>query len=81
MPEDVSCMGAISDDSDIVTLKTPKIEEIERPEEVSLGEEEEEEVPVSEDFNMGTSSSSQYTFCRPEAGTGSLCASLEVWAG
>nr|XP_056721953.1 cell cycle progression protein 1 [Euleptes europaea] len=67
LPEESSCVGAVSDDSDIVTLETPKIEEIGNPEEVSLGEEEEEEVPVSEDVNMGSSSSSQYTFCRPEA--------------
>ncbi|XP_015275233.1 PREDICTED: cell cycle progression protein 1 [Gekko japonicus] len=67
LPEEGACVGAVSDDSDIVTLETPKIEEIGSPEEVSLGEEEEEEAPVSEDFNMGTSSSSQYAFCRPEA--------------
>ncbi|XP_077173718.1 cell cycle progression protein 1 isoform X2 [Paroedura picta] len=67
LPEEGSCVGAVSDDSDIVTLETPKIEEIGSPEEVSLGEEEEEEVAISEDFNMGTSSSSQYAFCRPEA--------------
>ncbi|XP_060116087.1 cell cycle progression protein 1 [Heteronotia binoei] len=66
--EEGSCVGAVSDDSDIVTLETPKIEELGSPEEASMGEEEEEEeVPISEDFHMGTSSSSQYTFCRPEA--------------
>ncbi|XP_048337823.1 cell cycle progression protein 1 isoform X2 [Sphaerodactylus townsendi] len=70
LPEEGSCMGAVSDDSDIVTLETPKIEEIGSPGDVSLGEEEEEEeeeIPISGDFHMGCSSSSQYTFCQPEA--------------
>ncbi|XP_054858927.1 cell cycle progression protein 1 isoform X2 [Eublepharis macularius] len=67
LPEGGSCVGAVSDDSDIATLETPKIEEIGSLEDVSPGGEEEEEVPASEDFNMGSSSSSQYAFCRPEA--------------
>ncbi|XP_053127804.1 cell cycle progression protein 1 [Hemicordylus capensis] len=64
-PDESSCVGAISDDSDIVTLETPKAEETGSQEEAVLAEEE-EEVPATEDFHMGSSSSSQYTFCQPE---------------
>ncbi|XP_066491232.1 cell cycle progression protein 1 isoform X2 [Tiliqua scincoides] len=53
----------VSDDSDIVTLETPKVEEVGSQEEALSVD---EEVPVTEDFNMGSSSSSQYTFCQPE---------------
>ncbi|KAJ6664256.1 hypothetical protein lerEdw1_008475 [Lerista edwardsae] len=63
LPDESSCVGAISDDSDIVTLETPKVEEIGSQEEALPVE---EEVPIAEDFNMGSSSSSQYTFCQPE---------------
>lgn len=63
LPDESSCVGAISDDSDIVTLETPKVEEIGSQEEALPVD---EEVPIAEDFNMGSSSSSQYTFCQPE---------------
>ncbi|XP_008845990.1 cell cycle progression protein 1 isoform X1 [Nannospalax galili] len=53
-PEDNVYFGTSSDDSDIVTLEPPKLEEMVK------------EAPSSEDFNMGSSSSSQYTFCQPE---------------
>lgn len=58
-------MGAVSDDSDIVTLEVPKVEEVGSQEEAASGE---EEGQTSENFNMGSSSSSQYTFCQPETG-------------
>ncbi|KAJ7311335.1 hypothetical protein JRQ81_006951 [Phrynocephalus forsythii] len=65
-PEEGSCVGATSDDSDIVTLEVSKVEEVGSPEElVPVGE----EVLASEDVNMGSSSSSQYTFCPPETAT------------
>ncbi|XP_038606174.1 cell cycle progression protein 1 isoform X2 [Tachyglossus aculeatus] len=62
-PDDNVCFGAISDDSDIVTLEPPKLEEIEIQEEAVVVD---EEVQGPEDFNMGSSSSSQYAFCQPE---------------
>ncbi|XP_042332389.1 cell cycle progression protein 1 isoform X2 [Sceloporus undulatus] len=68
LPDDNTCVGAISDDSDIVTLEAPKVEEIGS----EIGSHEglvpcgDEEPSASEDFNMGSSSSSQYTFCQPE---------------
>lgn len=49
-----------------MTLETPKVEEIGSQEEALPVD---EEVPIAEDFNMGSSSSSQYTFCQPETGT------------
>uniref|UniRef100_A0A8C3XRS9 Cell cycle progression 1 n=1 Tax=Chelydra serpentina TaxID=8475 RepID=A0A8C3XRS9_CHESE len=63
LPDHGSCIGAISDDSDIVTLETPKVEEIGTQEEGAIVD---EEAQGSDDFNMGSSSSSQYTFCQPE---------------
>ncbi|XP_044294569.1 cell cycle progression protein 1 isoform X7 [Varanus komodoensis] len=66
LPEDSSCVGAISDDSDIVTLETPRVEEVGSQEEAVPPA---EEAQVSEDFNMGSSTSSRYTFCQPETGT------------
>ncbi|XP_032720788.1 cell cycle progression protein 1 isoform X1 [Lontra canadensis] len=59
--EDNVYFGTVSDDSDIVTLEPPKLEEIGNPEALIV-----EEVQSPEDFNMGSSSSSQYTFCQPE---------------
>ncbi|KAG9489381.1 hypothetical protein GDO78_005392 [Eleutherodactylus coqui] len=60
--EDSPC-EAVSDDSDIVTLETPKVDEV--------GPEEEEVIPEdlsgNSDLNMSFSSSSQYTFSQPEA--------------
>ncbi|XP_074862951.1 cell cycle progression protein 1 isoform X6 [Carettochelys insculpta] len=63
LPDHGSCVGAGSDDSDIVTLETPKVEEIGMQEEAAVVD---EEAQGSDDFNMGSSSSSQYTFCQPE---------------
>ncbi|XP_044246957.2 cell cycle progression protein 1 isoform X2 [Ursus arctos] len=59
--EDNVYFGTVSDDSDIVTLEPPKLEEIGNPEALIV-----EEAHSPEDFNMGSSSSSQYTFCQPE---------------
>ncbi|KFU87245.1 Cell cycle progression protein 1, partial [Chaetura pelagica] len=61
--DDGSCFGAISDDSDIVTLEAPKPEETHNQEEAPADG---EEAPSSEDFNMGSSSSSQYAFSHVE---------------
>ncbi|XP_062945313.1 cell cycle progression protein 1 isoform X2 [Cynocephalus volans] len=60
-PEDNVCFGTASDDSDIVTLEPPKLEEIGNQEVIIV-----KEAQSSEDFNMGSSSSSQYAFCQPE---------------
>ncbi|NXK46525.1 CCPG1 protein, partial [Chauna torquata] len=61
--DDGSCIGTISDDSDIVTLEVPKGEETQSQEEAQADG---EEARSSEDFNMGSSSSSQYAFSQPE---------------
>uniref|UniRef100_A0A671FMU2 Cell cycle progression 1 n=1 Tax=Rhinolophus ferrumequinum TaxID=59479 RepID=A0A671FMU2_RHIFE len=61
-PEDNVYFGTVSDDSDIVTLEPPKLEEIGNQEEAIIVK----EAQSPEDFNMGSSSSSQYTFCQPE---------------
>ncbi|XP_036048530.1 cell cycle progression protein 1 isoform X1 [Onychomys torridus] len=58
-PEDNVYLGTTSDDSDIVTLEPPKLEEMGSQEVLK-------EAPSSDDFNMGSSSSSQYAFCQPE---------------
>ncbi|XP_072790017.1 cell cycle progression protein 1 isoform X1 [Taeniopygia guttata] len=63
VPDDGSCIGAISDDSDIVTLEAPKPEETQSQEEAPADG---EEAQSSEDFNMGSSSSSQYAFSHVE---------------
>ncbi|XP_050164994.1 cell cycle progression protein 1 [Myiozetetes cayanensis] len=63
IPDDGSCVGTISDDSDIVTLEAPKPEETQSQEEAPADG---EEAQNSEDFNMGSSSSSQYTFSHVE---------------
>nr|XP_058150217.1 cell cycle progression protein 1 isoform X3 [Dasypus novemcinctus] len=60
--EDNVYFGTVSDDSDIVTLEPPKLEEIGIHEETVIVK----EAQSPEDFNMGSSSSSQYTFCQPE---------------
>nr|XP_008541199.1 PREDICTED: cell cycle progression protein 1 isoform X3 [Equus przewalskii] len=62
LPEDNVYFGTVSDDSDIVTLEPPKLEEIGNQEEALIVK----EAQSPEDFNMGSSSSSQYTFCHPE---------------
>nr|BAC36301.2 unnamed protein product [Mus musculus] len=59
-PEDNVYFGTTSDDSDIVTLEPPKLEEMGN-QEVTI-----QEAPSSDDLNMGSSSSSQYAFCQPE---------------
>ncbi|XP_010150451.1 PREDICTED: LOW QUALITY PROTEIN: cell cycle progression protein 1 [Eurypyga helias] len=64
IPDDGSCIGTISDDSDIVTLEAPKPEETQSQEEASADG---EEARSSEDFNMGSSSSSQYAFSHVES--------------
>ncbi|XP_032556571.1 cell cycle progression protein 1 isoform X2 [Chiroxiphia lanceolata] len=63
IPDDGSCVGTISDDSDIVTLEAPKPEETQSQEEAPADG---EEAQSSEDFNMGSSSSSQYAFSHVE---------------
>lgn len=64
LPDDNLYFGTVSDDSDIVTLEPPKLEDIGNQEEALIVKEAES----PEDFNMGSSSSSQYTFCQPETG-------------
>ncbi|KAM6304137.1 cell cycle progression protein 1 isoform 5-T5 [Podargus strigoides] len=63
IPDDAFCIGTVSDDSDIVTLEAPKPEETQSQEEAPADG---EEAPSSEDFNMGSSSSSQYAFSHLE---------------
>ncbi|NXA16389.1 CCPG1 protein, partial [Sapayoa aenigma] len=63
IPDDGSCIGTVSDDSDIVTLEAPKPEETQSQEETPADG---EEAQSSEDFNMGSSSSSQYAFSHVE---------------
>lgn len=67
-PEDNVYFATTSDDSDIVTLEPPKLEEMGNQEDIIL-----KEAPTSEDFNMGSSSSSQYAFCQPEPGRSCCC--------
>lgn len=54
---------AVSDDSDIVTLETPKVDEV-----GPLVEEIPEDLSGNQDLNMSFSSSSQYTFNQPDVG-------------
>ncbi|NXA33114.1 CCPG1 protein, partial [Eudromia elegans] len=63
VPDDASCVGTVSDDSDIVTLETPRVEETQNQEETPAHD---GEAQNSETFNMGSSSSSQYAFSQPE---------------
>ncbi|XP_053933764.1 cell cycle progression protein 1 isoform X4 [Cuculus canorus] len=63
IPDDGSCIGTVSDDSDIITLEAPKPEETQSQEEAPADG---EEAQSSEDFNMGSSSSSQYAFSHLE---------------
>ncbi|XP_056428334.1 cell cycle progression protein 1 isoform X1 [Hyla sarda] len=58
--EDSHC-EAVSDDSDIVTLEPPKVDEV-----GPLEEEIPEDLSGNKDLNMSFSSSSQYTFSQPE---------------
>lgn len=75
LPDDSLYFGTVSDDSDIVTLEPPKLEDIGSQEEAIIVKEAES----PEDFNMGSSSSSQYTFCQPE--TGKNCISNRLIGG
>lgn len=52
---------AVSDDSDIVTLDTPKVDDV-----GPLEEEIPEDLSENQDLNMSFSSSSQYTFNQPD---------------
>ncbi|NXF29419.1 CCPG1 protein, partial [Nyctibius bracteatus] len=63
IPDDGFCVGTMSDDSDIVTLEAPKPEDPQSQEEAPADG---EEAQSSEDFNMGSSSSSQYAFSNLE---------------
>ncbi|XP_061302980.1 cell cycle progression protein 1 isoform X2 [Pezoporus flaviventris] len=63
IPDDGSGIGTISDDSDIVTLEAPKSEETQSQEEAPADG---EEARSTDDFNMGSSSSSQYAFSHLE---------------
>uniref|UniRef100_U3KC20 Cell cycle progression 1 n=1 Tax=Ficedula albicollis TaxID=59894 RepID=U3KC20_FICAL len=74
VPDDGSCIGTISDDSDIVTLEAPKPEETQSQEEAPADG---EEAQSSEDFNMGSSSSSQYAFSHVETAFSSQASSAE----
>ncbi|XP_006903082.1 PREDICTED: cell cycle progression protein 1-like [Elephantulus edwardii] len=60
--EDIIYFGTVSDDSDIVTLEPPKLEEVGIQEEAVIVEEAES----SETFHMASSFSSQYTLCQSE---------------
>lgn len=71
----MSCIGTISDDSDIVTLEAPKPEETQSQEEAPADG---EEAQSSEDFNMGSSSSSQYAFSHVETGKSNTVLSNRV---
>ncbi|XP_068266309.1 cell cycle progression protein 1 [Nyctibius grandis] len=66
IPDDGFCVGTMSDDSDIVTLEAPKPEDPQSQEEAPADG---EEAQSSEDFNMGSSSSSQYAFSHLETVT------------
>ncbi|XP_043533429.1 cell cycle progression protein 1 isoform X4 [Chiloscyllium plagiosum] len=64
MADDSTFVGATSDDSDIVTLEPPPVEDLQAVQE-------ETEVAAQEqtnydELNLGSSSSSQYTFAPPE---------------
>ncbi|XP_013010059.1 cell cycle progression protein 1 isoform X2 [Cavia porcellus] len=60
-PGDHVYFGTASDDSDIVTLELPKLEEL-GSQDIMIAE----EACTVESFSLGSSSSSQYTFCQPE---------------
>ncbi|XP_041030628.1 cell cycle progression protein 1 isoform X5 [Carcharodon carcharias] len=64
LADDSTFVGATSDDSDIVTLEPPPVEDLqavqEEPEVAA------EEQTNDDELNLGSSSSSQYTFAPPE---------------
>ncbi|XP_078540990.1 cell cycle progression protein 1 isoform X2 [Lissotriton helveticus] len=63
LPDESLCIGTTSDDSDIVTLEAPKVEEVGSQE---FDDAVDEKADDSEDLNLGSSSSSQYAFSQPE---------------
>ncbi|XP_062921776.1 cell cycle progression protein 1 [Mobula hypostoma] len=64
LADDSTVVGATSDDSDIVTLESPPIEDLQTNQEAT--EEAEAENINDDELNLGSSSSSQYTFAPPE---------------
>ncbi|XP_014343955.1 cell cycle progression protein 1 isoform X1 [Latimeria chalumnae] len=66
LDESNNATGANSDDSDIITLDSPLVEEVGVEEEVDVVAEEDKN---SEELYLGLSSSSQYTFTPPETET------------
>uniref|UniRef100_A0A4W3GHJ1 Cell cycle progression 1 n=1 Tax=Callorhinchus milii TaxID=7868 RepID=A0A4W3GHJ1_CALMI len=61
--DDGAIVGATSDDSDIVTLESPPVEDLHVQEETEV---ETEQDTNNEELNLGSSSSSQYTFTPTE---------------
>ncbi|XP_069766732.1 cell cycle progression protein 1 isoform X2 [Narcine bancroftii] len=64
LTNDGTFVGATSDDSDIVTLESSPVEDLQSIKEST--EDEEIEQTNDDDLNLGSSSSSQYTFSPPE---------------
>ncbi|XP_059808482.1 cell cycle progression protein 1 isoform X2 [Hypanus sabinus] len=64
LADDNAVVGATSDDSDIVTLESPLMEDLQTNQEAT--EEAEAESINDDEMNLGSSSSSQYTFAPPE---------------
>ncbi|XP_048472076.1 cell cycle progression protein 1 isoform X8 [Rhincodon typus] len=64
MADDSTFVGATSDDSDIVTLETPPVEDLQAVQEET--EVAAQEQTNDDELNLGSSSSSQYTFAPPE---------------
>lgn len=70
MADDSTFVGATSDDSDIVTLESPPVEDLQTIQEAT--EDAEAENINDDELNLGSSSSSQYTFAPPETGKNRL---------
>lgn len=64
LADDSTFVGATSDDSDIVTLESPPVEDLQTIQEAT--EDAEAEHINDDELNLGSSSSSQYTFAPPE---------------
>ncbi|XP_051896617.1 cell cycle progression protein 1 [Pristis pectinata] len=64
LADDNTFVGATSDDSDIVTLESPPLEDLQAIQEAT--EDAETENINDDELNLGSSSSSQYTFAPPE---------------
>ncbi|XP_078283593.1 cell cycle progression protein 1 isoform X2 [Rhinoraja longicauda] len=64
LADDSTFVGATSDDSDIVTLESPPVEDLQTIQEAT--EDAETEHINDDELNLGSSSSSQYTFAPPE---------------